>query len=436
MSTNGKASTRASSSRTASQPTTHEQSSVPQLPDDVGSQDDGPVTAAMFFQQLSAQIRASEAHVQSVLEAFNSVREETAELRRLVLTRQEHPPPVTHAGPSAHFSKPARFSGNDLNAFRAWWASVRCYLDGNLNSLNTNKVKISWVASHFTDTAFDWHWAEIRNYDLDAPTAWDTYSAALVQRFTDPGANEKNYQKMLSLKYEGDTHAYLTKFVELNTSGQSLGLGERSAIRKALPHRIVDTMNIWRGGRVLSDNEFIDLLKTAGANYEEDRATSAATQPTRLQPPLPLESDKGQTKSTIGRLWASLKEALAGIVQSAIDQRKTDGIQCWRCGRDTHHTLSCFAKQDIDGRDLPAAPQRYGSTDVVRVAALTRHSEDSEAEMEYPEKAGRLDYCSSPPDFHPNLHLHEFYGEEGSPPPVWDPESPRFFDEPDYESEF
>ncbi|KAG6142336.1 hypothetical protein E4U12_003452 [Claviceps purpurea] len=257
MSTNGKPSTRASSSRAASQSATREQPNVPQLPDAIDPQDNAPVTMAMFLQQLSTQ-------VQSVIQAFNSVREETAELRRLVLspdTPGTTPPPVAHGGPSAHFSKPARFSGNDF--------------------LNTSKIKISWVASHFTDTAFDWHWAEIRNYDMDAPTAWETYSEALIQRFTDPGANEKNYQRMLALRYEGDTHAYLTKFLELNTSGQPLGLGERSAIRKALPHKTVDTMNIWRGGRVLSDNEFIDLLKTAGANYEEDRATTAATQPTR-----------------------------------------------------------------------------------------------------------------------------------------------------------
>ncbi|KAG6212169.1 hypothetical protein E4U35_000094 [Claviceps purpurea] len=288
MSTNGKPSTRASSSRATSQSATHEQPNVPQLPDAIDPQDNAPVTMAMFLQQLSTQVQSA--------------------------CRRTNPPPsVAHGGPSAHFSKPARFSGNDL--------------------LNTSKIKISWVASHFTDTAFDWHWAEIRNYDLDAPTAWETYSEALIQRFTDPGANEKNYQRMLSLKYEGDTHAYLTKFLELNTSGQSLGLGERSAIRKALPHKIVDTMNIWRGGRVLSDNEFIDLLKTAGANYEEDRATSAASQLTRRRPPLPLKTDKGTPKSTIGNFWTSLKEALAGIVQSAIDQRKTDGKQCWRTKR-------------------------------------------------------------------------------------------------------
>ncbi|KAG6173492.1 hypothetical protein E4U51_005201 [Claviceps purpurea] len=79
MSTNGKPSTRASSSRAASQSATREQPNVPQLPDAIDPQDNAPVTMAMFLQQLSTQ-------VQSVMQAFNSVREETAELRRLVLS--------------------------------------------------------------------------------------------------------------------------------------------------------------------------------------------------------------------------------------------------------------------------------------------------------------------------------------------------------------
>ncbi|KAG6018525.1 hypothetical protein E4U40_000209 [Claviceps sp. LM458 group G5] len=352
MSQTGRPSTRASSSRAATQYESHEQPNVPEVPVDTDSQENAPVSMTVFLQQMSTQIQSSAIQIQSVMQAFNSIREETAELRRLVLTRQEQPSPVIHGGPSVHFSKPARFSGNDLNVFRAWWASVMCYLDGNLNSLNTNKIKISWVGSHFTDTAFDWHWAEVRDYDFDDPIAWETYSTALKKRFTDTAVHEKNYQKMLALRYEGDTHAYLTKFLELNTSGQRLGLGERSAIRRALPHKIVDTMNIWRGSRVLSDNEFVDFLKTAGANYEEDRATAAVTQLSRRQAAAPLATkpDKEVPKSTIARIWASLKEALAGIVQSAIDQRKADGKQCWRCGCDTHHTLSCFAKQDVEGQ--------------------------------------------------------------------------------------
>ncbi|KAG6199164.1 hypothetical protein E4U35_006828 [Claviceps purpurea] len=76
------------------------------------------------------------------------------------------------------------------------------------------------------------------------------------------------------------------------------------------------------------------------------------------------------------------------------------------------------------------------ATAAARVAALKRRSEDSEAVTDYPVKTGRLDSPSPPPEFQPDLHLHELYGDEGSPPPVWDPESPRFFDEPEYESDF
>ncbi|KAG6206540.1 hypothetical protein E4U23_001029, partial [Claviceps purpurea] len=65
MSTNGKPSTRASSSRAASQSATREQPNVPQLPDAIDPQDNAPVTMAMFLQQLSTQ-------VQSVMQAFNS----------------------------------------------------------------------------------------------------------------------------------------------------------------------------------------------------------------------------------------------------------------------------------------------------------------------------------------------------------------------------
>ncbi|KAG6095280.1 hypothetical protein E4U14_008289 [Claviceps sp. LM454 group G7] len=75
--------------------------------------------------------------------------------------------------------------------------------------------------------------------------------------------------------------------MELNTLGQALGFGERSAIRRALLDKVVDTMNVWRKGRILTDNEFIDQLKVAGANHEEDLATAAAAQPTAHTTPAP-----------------------------------------------------------------------------------------------------------------------------------------------------
>ncbi|KAG6032533.1 hypothetical protein E4U19_004279 [Claviceps sp. Clav32 group G5] len=71
MSQNGRPSTRASSSRAASQYASHEQPNVPQLPDAIDPQDNAPVSMSVFLQQMSTQI-------QSVMQAFNSIREETA----------------------------------------------------------------------------------------------------------------------------------------------------------------------------------------------------------------------------------------------------------------------------------------------------------------------------------------------------------------------
>ncbi|KAG6268709.1 hypothetical protein E4U47_004509 [Claviceps purpurea] len=91
---------------------------------------------------------------------------------------------------------------------------------------------------------------------------------------------------------------------------------------------------------------------------------------------------------------------------------------------------------DPQTRSRPRDVTGSSATAAARVAALKRRSEDSEAVTDYPVKTGRLDSPSPPPEFQPDLHLHELYGDEGSPAPVWDPESPRFFDEPEYESDF
>jgi hypothetical protein len=46
------------------------------------------------------------------------------------------------------------------------------------------------------------------------------------------------------------------------------------------------------------------------------------------------------------------REALAGIPQAEIDQHKADKASCWRCGRNSHHTLECFANKTSKGTEL------------------------------------------------------------------------------------
>ncbi|KAG6113149.1 hypothetical protein E4U31_001572 [Claviceps sp. LM219 group G6] len=85
-----------------------------------GHQDQASVTMDLFLQTLATQVQSMATQVESLTRAFHSVQEETGDLRRLVLTRQESPVTSTNVGTSAHFTKPARFSGKDLTTFRAW----------------------------------------------------------------------------------------------------------------------------------------------------------------------------------------------------------------------------------------------------------------------------------------------------------------------------
>jgi hypothetical protein len=73
------------------------------------------------------------------------------------------------------------------------------------------------------------------------------------------------------------------------------------------------------------------------------------------------------------------REALAGVPQMEIDQHKADKASCWRCGRNSHHTLECFAKKTSKGTEL--------TTMVAAVSKRTkrqRPSEDSEDEDNEP----------------------------------------------------
>ncbi|KAG6095281.1 hypothetical protein E4U14_008290 [Claviceps sp. LM454 group G7] len=107
------------------------------------------------------------------------------------MSRQENLTTATHVGTSAHFSKPTRFSGKDLTS-----------LVGRSQLLLGRQLEQPWNGQYqnqlgrvtpYLDKALDWHMAEVRHYDVDAPTAWTSYSKALKARFTDPGADAKNY---------------------------------------------------------------------------------------------------------------------------------------------------------------------------------------------------------------------------------------------------
>ncbi|KAG6123951.1 hypothetical protein E4U38_008390 [Claviceps purpurea] len=401
-------STRASSRRAESQPAPAPYQQVPRVTETPSPQHRAPDSdTAMVLHALATQVT-------SLTKKLDGMQDENSVLRKMFLSSQTpQESPVAHTGKSGHFTKPVRFTGKNLTITRAWWATVIFYLDANTDSLDTDMIKINWVGSLLADLALVWH---IHRADRHAPPhqpdTWTSYSKAFKVRFTDKAEDSKNYTQMMELQYKGDTDEYLTQFLELNTSGQALGLGERRRITRVLPREIVRMADTWNRGKILSDDEFIETLMEAGFLHENsvaDEAADTSTRPKHRQPS--SKPDKDTPKSIVGRIWSSLKEALTGIVQAAIDQRKADGLLCWRCGRDSHHTLACFAKSDVEGRDLPPAPQRSpgststpkapGPTSTPRVAALKRQSDDLD-DSETPSKTARL---------------------EDDPPTWWEPES-------------
>jgi predicted ATP-binding protein involved in virulence len=84
-------------------------------------------------------------------------------------------------------------------------------------------------------------------------------------------------------------------------------------------------------------------------------------------------------KSGQEKKFQNNREALAGVPQAEIDQHKADKASCWRCGRNSHHTLECFVQKTSKGTEL--------ATTVAAVSKRTkrqRPSEDSEDEDDEP----------------------------------------------------
>ncbi|KAG6043784.1 hypothetical protein E4U17_000843 [Claviceps sp. LM77 group G4] len=396
-----RASTRATSSRrSASQPMTDHQFPSPESAET--SLRPPSSTSDILLQALSNQIsaldRSTENQFASLTESVKRVVNDNTELWKSIQTLQNRP--QVSSSSSSHFPKPARFSGEELSIFRGWWTSVTAYLDANADSLATDKIKISWVGSFLTGKAQVWHLARSGEYSpLNGPDnhprdpdTWTSYSRDLIERFTDISLNDKNHKKMEALVYQGDIHDFLTQFEELNTSGHGLGFFERRLIYQAIPQRIIDLLFARHLEEPKSDHDFIKALKEAGTAYNRipSVGTGVSTSTSRPKPRVPTSKTDTKSFPKPGgpKVWASTKEALVGIDQSAIDKRKNDGKNCWRCGRDEHYTLSCFANLDLEDRPLPPAPFRLsGSTP--RVAALKRFPDDEDSTTP-PEKTLRL----------------------------------------------
>ncbi|KAG6195665.1 hypothetical protein E4U35_008299 [Claviceps purpurea] len=312
------------------------------------------------------------------------------------------------------FGKPPSFDGTDFTKFRPWWSKVSIYLESYADSFKSDTIRINWVGSLLTDKAYMWHDHRYKRHKLNKQCdTWDLYSAALEIRFTDKAKVSRDYDRLLKLKYEGRISQYLLELLELHESGQPLGTGLRRHISTTLPKKISELVYNKHGRDPEDDEEYINALEVAGEHYErmvlDGILTASDTAPSKSdQQPSSTRTTKDSRKSGGTKRWPSMKEALQGIEQTSIDQRRADLIECLRCGRDSHKTLTCYAKADLNGRDLPRAPQPPThlppTAPTNKVAALKRHLDDPDEEELPPPKAPRISGIS---EGYPNTGFYE-----------------------------
>jgi hypothetical protein len=318
---------------------------------------------------------------------------------------------AVNPGPKIQVNKPPTFHGKDRSRFRSWWLAIEAYMDLHQTSFPNDASRISWISTFLTDTAQEWHQKRVRAVkELRMQDRWEQYVDALTERFTDPGQRHRDLKEMKSLSYKGDISQYLTRLQDLNMTVQWSGTSMQDLIACAVPNKIMELVYSRRGGVPDVDEDFLDAVMEAGQIYENMLADPALTlkkdgsgstkeqpkpdnsrrdkrSPSGQNPSSKSKKDrpKASAQDDSGRKWPNNREALKGIDQADIDKRKKDNKACWRCGRDNHQTLNCFAKKDVNGKELPQ-PAKVAGTTTKRSA-----EEDLEEEALPPTKKAKVD---------------------------------------------
>jgi len=311
--------------------------------------------------------------------------------------------------PTIQINRPPTFNGEDCSKFRSWWMAMESYMSIHDTSRMTDKARINIVGMSLTGVAHEWHYK--RHCDMKASgreDRWDEYCRDLRKRFTDPAQVDKDVIKMKELKYNGDIAAYLTRLQDLNLTAQLSGPFLRNLITSNIPKEIMkQALYLCKGKMPEDDQGFLDVVRETGRLYEsieanpafarKEQSTSAKDQsksdrrkerafPSRSSRPSKTRGQRDlASSSSKDQIWSSKKEALQDIAQADIDKRKKANVSCLRCGRNTHSTLNCFAKRDVDGKVLPSAPAK-----APKVAGVKRKSQDraedstSDSESEQP----------------------------------------------------
>ncbi|KAI1818872.1 hypothetical protein F4861DRAFT_549116 [Xylaria intraflava] len=168
------------------------------------------------------------------------VRHLMAENERLARALEEFSRPSLGIN-QTHLQKPSNYDGKDITKFKGWWFEIRTYVETYPESFRNDKQKIFWTGSLLKEKAREWHQQRIIQVEkMRLADTWESYSQAIMERFTDYSESARNAKKMKELKYTGDISQYLSDLLQLNLAVEWSGKTFRNHISAVIPRRITE----------------------------------------------------------------------------------------------------------------------------------------------------------------------------------------------------
>jgi hypothetical protein len=262
--------------------------------------------------------------------------------------------------------------------FTTWKQEVESYFQYYRKEFTVETDKISWIEGILKEKALHWHQARVKamaTQHLD--DNWTAYWAAADVQFKNEHEITESARKMRSLKYKGHISDYLVKLRDLNRRVECTGQIFRDQITDQMPSEIVDMMYTM-GPIPMEDEEFLRVLERVGKCIEQKKRSHAkgnssshksySDEKSKKEFKENKEKKDKKEKNYINNennriqkkdqkkkrdfKFGSIKEALKGIDEELIAKHKEAKANCWRCRREGHYILECYAKKTEEGVEV------------------------------------------------------------------------------------
>jgi hypothetical protein len=308
--------------------------------------------------------------------------------------------------------EPEVFDGDREN-YIPWMKAVKEYMTVQSIDFNNDAMRIHWLGSLLKGNARQWHQNRIDMTDREVhPDTWPSYTAAMDYYFRNPHQKRNYTNKMARLHWKYKPGCYKTGLPADQWGIQMAIYQEKAQVEGEVLREIYDqafpedlACQAWTDVQDLDDPKYehfkarlikLTTAKEQHKNMHEKLLLNmyqTSSKPKQEKDKRKREEEKKSNRSDKRgkkesnytprsdkeKKFQNNREALASVLQVEIDQHKADKASCWRCGRNSHHTLECFVKKTSKGTEL--------TTTVAAVTRRTKHqwpAEDSEDEDEEP----------------------------------------------------